>query len=245
MMANYSSQSNHHQGIVPIRENHLKFSASPSGKENEFQRDDQWQKQMRNRFLPATYGKWSVEGRYVLVEKSKYSMMVQKRDAVDTLLQARLDLSVSIEEKMERWPGYPRRNFFCETRSCTVKGRESDGWMCYAKCDCLFYMFAREYDQLLDGYLVLQFPKFQRWFWENYRNYTPRTLTHTLNKTCGYPVPILDAIQVAATERYIISEQGYVKVPLPSNLKEVLTLPDIVKERGMVKHKCDESAKWW
>src|ERR1044071_1908301 len=101
---------------------------------SDFRRDDAWQKGMRDRILaPSFYKEYAVEGRYVFIDKGRLASTFQRRFAVDTILQGKDGQACCIEEKIVRWPERrkPYDAFTLETRSCTVPGHESPGWMEY------------------------------------------------------------------------------------------------------------------
>src|SRR2546430_16919285 len=145
---------------------------------------------MRDTFLIHFYQKYSLNGRYVFIDKSACSTLLQKRLAIDTIFQSKRDprKSPCIEEKIEQWPGYKRVNFALEVNSCTKPGRESPGWMHYAEADLLLYAFAYEGDTGLDVYLI-DFPKLRKWFWSLPVRYQTRTLnTHNRTRIALTPI---------------------------------------------------------
>lgn len=153
-----------------------------------FDRDNAWQRGVRDRVLaPGFYGKFSLNGRYVFMDKGRLATILQKRFAVDTIVQARDGAAVCIEEKIVRWPGRRYDAFVLETQSCTVPGHESAGWMTYAEADYLLYCFAQSNDDL-DCYLI-DFPKLQDWFWQHDDEF-PTFQMETENRTAGRVVPI-------------------------------------------------------
>ena len=156
---------------------------------NDFERDDQWQRQMRDSILvPQFYEQYSTDRRYVLLDKGRFAGLLQKRMAVDTIVQSRDGAVVAIEEKIVRWKGRVYTKFFLETNSCTKPGRESDGWMAYGKADYLLYCFEQE-DGSLVAYLV-EFPKLCEWFWQVFQMFSPHRMQGTLNETEGRLVDI-------------------------------------------------------
>jgi len=161
---------------------------------------------MRDTFLVHFYKKYSFDGRYVFVDKSACSTLLQKELAVDTISQWSNKGSICIEEKIEQWPGYPRWNFALETESCTKPGRERKGWMHYARADYLLYAFAFEGDIGLDAYLI-DFPKLREWFWSLPTRYKPHTMD-TINRTRFEKVPIQDVRQAVPTWHYVINNEG-------------------------------------
>lgn len=172
-----------------------------------FLRDLAFTVKMRTRYLePHLYRAYSWEGRYVIIDKSRCSTILQKRLAIDTILQKR-DESICIEEKIERWPGYKRPNFFLETDSCTVPGLESLGWMHYAEADTLLYAFELETRDGLDVYLI-PFEPLKAWFWQHHTAYRAHTMNQS-NHTRGRLVPIRDVTQaITGIKHYIITDAG-------------------------------------
>jgi hypothetical protein len=168
-----------------------------------FQLDDLWQKSMRNKFLAPFYKKLAHEGRYVFNDKSRCSLLLQKRYAIDTILQAESDRSTHIEEKIVRWKGRVYDKFFLETHSCTNQGHESDGWMVYAQADMLVYAFAQENDKGLKAYIIKDFEALKSWFWQVFEQYEVSTLTQN-NRTRGRLVDIKDVEKNVEMECYYI-----------------------------------------
>lgn len=185
-----------------------------------WQNDDAWQKGIRDRFMPPIYRQWTIEGRFVFFEKSKCSTLIQKRAAVDTALQTRRDLSVCIEEKFARWPGYTYTAFFLETDSCTLPHKHSKGWMHYALADQLLYAFVQNGEKELDAYLIKDFQKLKEWFWTVYEKYPESTMPGD-NRTRGRVVPIKDVALAIEIERYRIADRGmYWQLPCVASLKK-------------------------
>jgi hypothetical protein len=161
---------------------------------NDFDRDYAWQLEQRDTILaPHFYGRYALDGRYVTIDKGRLGSILQKRFAVDTVVQGRKNggASIFIEEKIVRWPkerDEPYTSFCFETKSCTVPGRESDGWMVYGQSDCLDYAFQMKNGDL-DNWL-LNFPKTQEWFWPREKEFSPFLMKDTINKSAGRVVPI-------------------------------------------------------
>lgn len=176
---------------------------------NDFDRDNAWQRQKRDEILaPGFYGRYSLRGRYVFIDKGRLAGILQKRYAVDTILQAHDGRAICIEEKIVRWPksGRPHTAFALETDSCTKPGYESPGWMRYGKADYLLYAFETSEGDL-DCY-VIHFPKLQAWFEtveENYPRFGPLP---TKNATQGRVVPIADVEQNVPTSHYLVKRPG-------------------------------------
>jgi hypothetical protein len=169
---------------------------------NDFERDNAWQRQVRDEILaPGFYGKYASDGRYVFVDKGRLATTLQRRYAVDTILQGSDGRAVCIDEKIVRWPGYVYESFCLETHSCTVPDHESDGWMRYGQADYLLYCFQIENGDL-DSYLI-DFPKLQAWFWPHAETY-PEFQMRTLNRSAGRLVPIAEVSLVVPTWHFRI-----------------------------------------
>lgn len=168
---------------------------------NDFHRDNDWQKSVRDAVLaPGFYGKYSIQGRYVFLDKGSLAKELQRR-AVDTIVQGREGAAIPTEEKIVRWPGYHYECFSLETHSCTKPGHESDGWMKYGtsafllwcratresreKCRCKVFCGTCN----LRCHLI-DFPKLQEWFWPREHEFPVFGPLQTLNGTKGRVVPI-------------------------------------------------------
>lgn len=179
---------------------------------DDFQAALHYSQQMRDRFLgPHFYQKHALDGRYVYVEKSACSTLLQKELAVDTILQSTRGGSICIEEKIEQWPGYYRENFALEVASCTIPGKERKGWMHYARADYLLYAFAYPGDTGLRVYLI-NFPRLRAWFWGLPTRY-PVHVMDTSNRTRFEKVPIVDVRRAVPTTRYHITDRGCQHLP--------------------------------
>ncbi len=178
---------------------------------NNFTAASAYAEHMRDKYLVHFYRKYSVEERYVFVDKSACSTLLQKELAIDTIMQ-RPGYSVCIEEKIEQWPGYERQNFALETASCTVVGHERQGWMHYAKADYLLYAFAQVNDSGLEVYLI-DFPKLRHWFWNLPTRYPAHVMEETLNHTRFEKVPIRDVAEFVKCTRYLITGEGCTWTP--------------------------------
>ena len=134
---------------------------------------------------------YAVDGRYVVIDKGRLATLLQKRFAVDTVVQGRNGNAAFIEEKIVRWPrrDYPYDSMCLETQSCTVPGHESDGWMVYGQADYLLYCFAQRDGCSLICFLM-DFPKLQTWFWPVAGRFSPFENPDTINRSCGKVVPI-------------------------------------------------------
>jgi hypothetical protein len=155
----------------------------------DFDRDNAWQKNLRDTILaPAFYDRFSVRGRYVFIDKGRLATTLQKRFAVDTIVQGKDGAALCIEEKIVRWPGYAYDAFCLETDSCTMPGRESPGWMRYGQADFLLYCFAQPDDSLICH--LIDFPKLQAWFVPREASLPRFGPLRTLNASAGRKAPI-------------------------------------------------------
>lgn len=172
---------------------------------NDFDRDNIWQRKVRDSVLvPGFYGQYSLDGRYVFLDKGRLSGILQKRYAVDTIAQATNGAAVCIEEKLVRWKGRIYSAYALETDSCTKAGHESKGWMHYGRADFLLYGFMQP-DRLVAH--VIDFPALQSWFWEHVESFPKFQMAGTLNLSAGRTVPI-DAVKrnVKVFERTIFPD---------------------------------------
>lgn len=153
-----------------------------------FHEDDAAQKRVRDLVIgPGLYGPFSKEGRYVYIDKGRLATTLQKQFAVDTIMQRHNGDAACVEEKIVRWPGYPYRALTLETKSCTVPGHESDGWMVYGQADLLHYAMCQADGNVLSH--IIDFPKLQEWFWRGVQGFK-ETITDQHNRTACRIVPI-------------------------------------------------------
>lgn len=157
---------------------------------NDFDRDNEWQRKVRDTVLaPGFYGSFAVEGRYVFIDKGRLATTLQKKYAVDTVVQGKNGKACCIEEKIVRWKGYVYRAYTLETDSCTKPGFESPGWMRYGQADYLLYAFMRP-DRLCVH--LIDFPQLQAWFSDNETRFDVFGPLDTLNRSMGRKVPLVD-----------------------------------------------------
>ncbi len=154
---------------------------------NDFHSDDAWQRGVRDAILVPQFYRARVDGRYVLMDKGRLSVFLQRRMAVDTIVQGRDGAAVGIEEKIVRWPGYAYSAYCLETESCTVAGHESAGWMQYGEADYLLYCFQQADESLLCD--LIQFQRLREWFWPIEASF-PTFQMPTRNQTRGRKVPV-------------------------------------------------------
>jgi hypothetical protein len=153
-----------------------------------FHDDDNAQKAVRDAVLgPGFYGPFSLDGRYVFIDKGRLATILQKRFAVDTILQRTNGAATCIEEKIVRWPGKEYTAIVLETKSCTVLDHESDGWMVYGQADWLNYVMCQKNGNLLCH--IIDFALLQAKFWEVFSQF-PETVSKQHNRTACRVVPL-------------------------------------------------------
>lgn len=160
---------------------------------NDFHSDDAWQRGIRDAILVPQFYEARTPGRFVLMDKGRLANFLQRRMAVDTVVQARDGGVVSIEEKIVRWPGKRYSAYSLETESCTIPGRESPGWMAYGDADYLLYCFQQADDGLLCH--LIDFQRLREWFWPLEETF-PVFQMRQRNRTRGRVVP-MDAVRDA------------------------------------------------
>jgi hypothetical protein len=163
--------------------------------------------------LEAFYRWYCYEQRYVFVDRSPCSNRLQREWKIDTLVQKDAQSSQSVEEKIVKWPktDLAYTAFFLETYSCTNQGYESPGWMSTSQADLLLYAFEIK-DVGLVAY-VLDFPRLQRWFWEQYLPALPhpehgRSVMAQFNHTEERLVPIATVVKHIPTECFLLPFEG-------------------------------------
>ncbi|HEU5374836.1 MAG TPA: hypothetical protein VFV38_05315 [Ktedonobacteraceae bacterium] len=164
--------------------------------------------------LERFYHFYCYEGRSVFLNQSRFSDWLQRERKTDTVIQKTAESSSGIEEKVVSWPeekAHPHTAFFLETRSCTNRGHESQGWMVTCKADTLLYAFEIK-DLGLLAYL-LDFPRLQQWFWEQYLPHLPRpdygrVVLPDANRTEGRVVAIATVVRQVPTECFLLPFEG-------------------------------------
>jgi len=160
---------------------------------NRFEYDDKMQRKIRDEILcPRLYEKYSMNGRYVCIDKGRMATLLQKRYSVDVVCQSQKNHgeAVFIEEKIVRFNKKPYTSFTLEIKSCTIKGRESDGWMVYGEADILNYVMCQSADSFLLPYYLIPFQKLKKEFWKEDINKFADTFTDQINRTLCKIVPI-------------------------------------------------------
>jgi len=171
---------------------------------NDFHSDDAWQRGVRDAILVPQFYRARVDGRYVLMDKGRLSVFLQRRMAVDTIVQGRDGAAVGIEEKIVRWPGYTYTAYCLETESCTVPWHESAGWMRYGEADYLLYCFQQADESLICD--LIEFQRLREWFWPLEATFPEFQMT-TRNRTHGRKVPIAQVRANVPVVRFRLSAQ--------------------------------------
>jgi len=160
---------------------------------NRFKYDDKGQRKIRDEIIcPKLYSKYSMNGRYVCIDKGRMATLLQKRYAIDTVCQSKKNHgeAVFIEEKIVRFKDKPYTSFTLEIKSCTVPGHESDGWMVYGEADVLNYVMCQDSNSFLLPYYLIPFQKLKEEFWKEDIDIFTDTITEQRNKTLCKIVPI-------------------------------------------------------
>jgi hypothetical protein len=97
-------------------------------------------------------------------------------------------VTVGIEEKIGRWPGYEYLYFALEKNSCTVPGHEAIGWMWHGQGDYLLYCFMQADDITLKCYLI------------DFLNAGRKQAAHCTRKTRNPATAVDDLTREARTE---------------------------------------------
>jgi len=129
---------------------------------------DSRRKRLDALFYPAA----SKEGRFVPLERSEGSINVQRSMHVDCIVASPKGGSITVEEKIVRWPGYSYTSITIETHSNLEKTGGSDigdGWIVTSSADYLLYAFDQPDDRLLVW--VFDLPLLREWFLESYTQY--------------------------------------------------------------------------
>ena len=159
--------------------------------------DDQWQLEMRSKILVPHLYDVLYPARYELL-RGDHPMQAR---GIDTLIDGG-ERQITIEEKIVRWPfdketkqkaDRPYTAFTLETMSCTVEGREKQGWMHYSEADYLLYCFAHPKSEVVLDCYMIDMKRLRSWFFGVESNYAS-TVTEQVNRTLCRVVPIKDVI---------------------------------------------------
>ena len=206
---------------------------------DQFQHDWFFGVRQYRHLLDAFYQQYCYEQRYVFVDRSRCSNLLQREWKVDTMVQKDAQCSLAIEEKIVKWPANntPYTAFFLETRSCTNKDHESDGWMKTSQADLLFYAFEIQ-DVGLVAYL-LDFPRLQHWFWHDYLPSLPHpgyglSIMPGANRTEGRLVAIATVVKQIRSECFLLPFEGRCQ-KLPPEVTLVQVREQYLQRRNLEK----------
>lgn len=131
----------------------------------DFQRDDKWQRGVRDLVLRPLYYDVHWNG-HIPIDSGRLASYLQKKFSVDSLIEGFSGRTYFVEEKIVRPPREGEYTAYAlETDSCTVPGKEAEGWMRYGRADLLLYAFVRQ-DRSVDVHMI-DFPRLQDWFVAN------------------------------------------------------------------------------
>jgi len=109
-------------------------------KENNFEKNNAWQRKVRDSILiPAFYPQYANDGHFCPADGGRQMARTVQALGADTFVKDLNGHMLAVEEKIVEWPGYAYTAYFLETMSCTVPGYERDGWMAYGGADILLY----------------------------------------------------------------------------------------------------------
>jgi hypothetical protein len=188
---------------------------------NEFQRDDAWQRGMRDRILVPCYYQRHFRG-YVLAdvgERAKFLQML----GVDTIAEQHDGTLRFIDEKIVRWPesGRPYTAFCMETESCTKLGFEPPGLMNKPQTEIphLLYCFSDETETALDCYSI-PFAPLREFFFQHIGQFPTFGPLKTINASAGRIVQIervLDSIR--GCEHFLFAAQTRMQTVLMDGIR--------------------------
>jgi hypothetical protein len=157
---------------------------------DDFTPDDVWQREKRDQILAPGFYEIFSPGQYLFVDQSRMTKG-ERRATVDTFAHSPVDGKLRrFEEKIWRAPRVLDKftNYPLETKSCTVSGRETDGWMLYSPASILLGAFCNREETALDVHL-LDLPELKQWFWPRESHFKIHVHEHTLNHSEARLVP--------------------------------------------------------
>jgi hypothetical protein len=142
----------------------------PKRPPNELERDDQWSRQMFDRFLRKLLHAEAYQGQMIVLGCSRpIAQFLQKRAGIDIIAQTPHG-EITIDYKIVRWPEIKDRAYECfciEDLSCSIPGHEQDGWIRTGQCDILLYCFESKDHSALRCH-PLPFRDVQAWYAERW-----------------------------------------------------------------------------
>ena len=117
------------------------------------------------------------------------------------------------ENKIVHFPeqlSEPFHAFCFETLSCSISGRETNGWMHTCRADALTYAYEQKWEDLpvfYDVYVIQDMQKLKKWFWQldltRYRIHTEAEQ----NRGRSVLIPIVEVLDAFPdTARYLVFE---------------------------------------
>lgn len=179
---------------------------------NNFHKDMERQLIARDKFITPLYYEMYGKDRVVLLDdtEDKTEHRFLQKAGVDTLIQKsnkKWDI-IGVDEKLDFHPFKKKReNFFLEFMSCSLPGKETQGWMTKdTVCDVLLYCFI---DQGLSGCQAyfFDFHDLKRWYEGNadkYKVATGNNVTYPMGSLI--PIEVLTKEVEQVKQPYIIKE---------------------------------------
>jgi hypothetical protein len=142
---------------------------------NELESDDLWQRGVFDRLLAPVLREHSYRNQIVFIPfESPVAKMLQLRAGIDAVVQTPHGNMLSLEVKIVRWPGVREgqpsrthwRDFFLETDSCTIPGREAKGWFLTSQAEILLWCQCSQREDVLRCW-PLPFSPLRTWYMRN------------------------------------------------------------------------------
>jgi len=189
---------------------------------NELEFDDLWQRSVFDRLLAPILHKYSYRNQIIFLDiATDVASLLQRRAHVDILAQLPHGKTMSIELKIVRWPGARQgrpgythwKDFFFETMSCSIPGREGKGWMHTSQADILLWCQCSLQEDALDCW-PLPFSRLNTWFMRNILQLPERRVENIINGqplwTIGRLAPILRVCRDLKIEGFRVNAGGLV-----------------------------------
>lgn len=175
-------------------------------KPTEFEIDDKWQRGVRDAVLVPGFYEKRYPGLFKFADKDLATQM----RGIDTLVESDSGngWETTIDEKIVRWRGFHYTAFAFETDSCTVEGRERDGWMRHGEAEYLLYCFQ---EASLDLFChLIEFRPLKKWFWtdDNFKKFPTFGPLDTLNRSAGRVVPIVAVRRNVPCSAFVVKANG-------------------------------------
>jgi hypothetical protein len=147
----------------------------------------------RLRLETGFYPHVSRDGRFVGLDRSPGSLNIQRNCHVDCIVASKQGGSITVEEKLVRWPGYRYTAMTVETHSNLERTGAKDigdGWIATSTADFLLYGFCQEDGRILVW--LFDLPKLREWFVPVASNYRIADTPNTRYTTRCRVVPLAD-----------------------------------------------------